>query len=76
MNKRLLTIDSHIYLYDLAGKAGIPMVKNGYWIFIDRYDDQHTFNNVENLFNRGSFNFTIAIYDTDNSVLYYFEFDT
>lgn len=28
------------------------------------------------LFERSSFNFTLAIYDTDTNTLYYFELDT
>lgn len=70
------TKGTHIYLYNLAKQVGLPMVRNGYWIFIDRYGNNHILNDDKKLFDRGSFNFTISIYDTNNNVLYYFEFDT
>lgn len=64
------------YNYKLADEVGIPTVQNGYWIFIDRAGNQKTLKEDTKLFDRYSFNFTIAIYDTDNNVLYYYEIDT
>ncbi len=49
-------------------------------IYFPYYSDRHSESRNEKddaeLFNRMSFNFTIAIYDTDNHVLYYYELDT
>ena len=54
-------------------KYNIPEVTNGYYYFLDRqtmatngYDDNE----------RSSYNFTFAIADFDNSVIYYYELDT
>ena len=46
------------------------------YLFIDRHDDAKDEHNGKDLFNRYSFNFTIAFYDLDTNVFYYFEFDT
>ncbi|MBF4695759.1 hypothetical protein [Fusibacter ferrireducens] len=64
------------YSYKLAESAGIPTIENGYWLFIDRFNDINIIHDSQNLFDRGSFNFTLALFDTDNNVLYYYEFDT
>ncbi len=55
-----------------------PKVEHGYWFFLDRHsyatdpkDDSHVLDS-----SRPSFNFTVAIYDTDSNTLYYSEFDT
>ena len=64
------------YAYELAEKNGIPKIENGYYLFIDRHDNAEDKYNDEDLFNRYSFNFTIAFYDLDTNYFYYFEFDT
>ncbi len=64
------------YMYHLAKEVGMPIVHNGYWIFIDRFDNLNTLNDDSKLFDRHSFNFTIAIYDTDTDILYYCKNDT
>ncbi len=55
-----------------------PEVAQGYWFFLDRHsdaadpkDDTHVFDET-----RYSYNFTVAVYDTDTNRLYYAEFDT
>lgn len=64
------------YVFNLAEKAGIPEMTNGYWYFIDRHSgSKHPEKDTE-LFDRSSFNFTLAIYDVENNKLYYYEFDT
>ncbi len=56
----------------------IPQVENGYYFFRDRHSfaadpkDDSAFLDES----RPSYNFTIAIYDTDTNMLYYSEFDT
>lgn len=54
----------------------IPEIKNGYYYFKDRYADYEDREDDKELFNRYSFNFTIAVYDTDTNILYYYEMDT
>ena len=64
------------YTYNLAEKAHWPIINNGVYSFIDRHSDSvDAFDDAE-LFNRHSFNFSIAVYDLDTNTLYYFEFDT
>lgn len=74
------TISGRDYRYNLAKDHNIPKIKNGYYYFIDRYAIQYrdinNINSDENLFNRYSFNFTLAMFDEDNKKIYYYEFDT
>lgn len=69
-------IKNTIYNYMLADEVGMPKVVNGYYIFIDRFENKNTINEDTQLFGRNSFNFTLAIYDIDNNILYYYEIDT
>ena len=55
-----------------------PKIENGYYFFRDRHsyatdpkDDSAILDE-----SRPSYNFTVAIYDTDTNILYYSEFDT
>jgi len=67
--------DNVEYTDKFTEKLGIPEIKNGYWYFIDRHSESiHPEKDTE-LFDRHSFNFTLAMYDVDNT-LFYFEFDT
>ena len=51
----------------------MPKVDRGYWYFFDRQGDTAKDNLV---LTRGSYNYTIAIYDADADLLYYCEYDT
>lgn len=55
------------------GENLIPEIENGYYFYM--LTDNHAPTN-ENIFERKSFNFTLAIYDTDNNNLYYCKLDT
>lgn len=68
--------DGMWYGYNLAEDANIPPIENGYYIFKDRHSDSSDSADDSELFNRHSFNFSIAIYDSDTDIMYYFEFDT
>ena len=76
--------DGVTYSLDLAEEAKIPKVENGYYIFEDRYlenpEDRYSENRDTKddswLFDRGSYNFSIAIYDCDTDIMYYFMYDT
>ena len=65
-----------IYGYDLAQEAGIPQIDNGWYRFEDRHDQSKDPADDTTLFNRFSYNFSLAIYDADADRLYYLEFDT
>lgn len=64
------------YLTDESGNTIIPDIQNGYYYFYDRHSESKDPYNDEDILGRASFNFTLALYDSDNHVLYYVEFDT
>ena len=61
---------------DENGDTIIPDIQNGYYYFYDRHSESTEPYNDEDVLSRASFNFTLALYDSDNNVLYYVEFDT
>lgn len=58
------------------GNPLIPQVENGYYCFIDRHSESRDKKDDTDVLNRCSYNFTIAVYDTDSNILYYGEEDT
>lgn len=52
-----------------------PQVQQGHYSFRDRYAEQYP-NDTRPLLQRSSYNYTAALYDTENSTLYYYELDT
>lgn len=58
-------------LTDSEGAPLVPAVQTGYYRLIDRHSDQ-----TAPLLERGSFNFTVGVYDADARILYYCELDT
>jgi len=64
------------YVYNLAEKANWPIINNGVYKFVDRHSEAVDKSDDTNLFNRYSFNFSVAVYDLDTNTLYYSEFDT
>lgn len=64
------------YLTDESGDTIIPEIQNGYYYFYDRHSESKAPYSDDDILNRASFNFTLALYDSDNHVLYYVEFDT
>lgn len=59
------------FLTNENGDTLFPEIENGYYILIDRHSQKEG-----NILERASFNFTLAIYDTDTNKLHYCEFDT
>lgn len=66
--------------YSLAlGKDGepfFPEVSQGYYYFRDRHSESRDPADDSELFGRGSWNFTMAVYDSQTGTLYYYELDT
>lgn len=54
----------------------IPEVENGYWFFYDRHCESMDLSSDASIHQRSSWNFTLAVYDADTKMLYYFELDT
>ena len=68
--------DGVYYSKTLAEMAHWPIIENGVYKFIDRHSEAIDKSDDTNLFNRYSYNFSVAVYDLDTNTLYYFEFDT
>lgn len=64
------------YLTDSDGNALLPQIENGYYCFIDRQAKQKSLATDQPVLERASFNFTLAVYDTDQNILYYCQLDT
>lgn len=54
----------------------VPEIENGYYWFYDRQSEATDPYDDSAFLGRASFNFTLAIYDTDNNDLYIYEYDT
>ncbi len=61
---------------DQTGKPLLPNVKNGYYCFMDRFSQGEGKYDDTEVMSRAAFNFTLAVYDADTSILYYVELDT
>ncbi len=59
------------FLNDNEGNALLPEIQNGYYLLIDRHADKNS-----DILERGSFNFTVGLYDTDNNIIYFCKLDT
>ena len=63
------------FLTDDNGNPLVPEVQNGYYVLLDRQaEDGKT--PGSDILDRGSFNFTFGLYDTDTDTLYCCELDT
>lgn len=54
----------------------IPKIDDGLYYFIDRYSGRAIETDGKDIFERASFNYTIAFYDKDLNMFYYYELDT
>lgn len=62
------------YLYDTETQENfVPPMEKGYYLLKDRNSQAAE---KPNIMKRGSFNFDLAVYDTDNRTLYYLVLDT
>ena len=68
--------DGTKYVYNIAEEVHMPNVENGYYYFYDRHSESKDMSDDSELFDRYSFNFTIAVYDSDRDKMYYIEYDT
>lgn len=54
----------------------IPEIESGYYLFVDRHDEAENANDDGALFDRASIDMSLFLYDVDNEMLYYYEYDT
>ena len=59
------------FINDGNGNPLVREIQNGYYILIDRQEDQET-----DILDRPSFNVTVGLYDTDTNTLYCCTLDT
>ncbi len=64
------------YITREDGQPIFPRVEHGYVFFLDRHAKSTDPQSDAAVLTRHSFNFTIAVFDTDQNTLYYCEFDT
>lgn len=64
------------FFQDETGSPILPPVENGCYYFCDRHPNTLDPASDASLYQRGSYNFTLAVYDEDTKILYYFELDT
>ena len=64
------------YAYNLAEEHSISEIIKGSYYFWDRHSESTDPTSDTNLFSRSSYNFSLLLYDSDESILYLFEFDT
>ena len=63
---------------DAEEGMNIPVIKNGYYFFLDRHsqaDDKYNPYEIDSKA-RASWNFTVAVFDIDENTLYFYEIDT
>lgn len=58
------------------GIPAIPEISHGYYFFKDRHSDSLDSSDDLYLFSRYSFNFDILLFDSDEHIMYIFQFDT
>ena len=64
------------YLTGEDGESLLPLVENGWYYFEDRHSEAADPQDTSQVLDRHSFNFTLAIYDSDSRTLHFCEFDT
>lgn len=70
------TVEDTYYSYNYGELLNMPKTGNGYWFFNDRQLDSSAPPADLDLLNRGSMNFTFAIYNIDSQTLSYLEYDS
>ena len=61
--------------FALARQVQMPEVRQGYYYFYDRYADMYP-GDAAPLLERPALNFTLAVFDSDHGVLYFYSIDT
>lgn len=62
--------------YRLAYENGIPEITDGYYKFINRHDEAKSKSSDSGMLEAYSMNFTLALYDSETDIMYYYEFDS
>ncbi len=56
----------------------MPIIENGYWFFLDRHSDADNRYDENEMYEekRASRNYSVAVFDSNENILYYYEMDT
>ena len=57
-------------------KYDIKSIKEGYYYFIDRHPESKDKYDPKDINNRASYNYTVALIDKENNIIYFYELDT
>lgn len=71
-------LSNKVCKYAMVDDMNIPEVDKGYWFALDRHSETKDKYNEKDIFDedRHSYNFTVAVFDTDKNILYVYELDT
>lgn len=61
---------------DEEGNRLIVEVENGYYFFLDRYSEAEDVFDPSDVYKRASQNYSFAVYDADENILYFYALDT
>lgn len=66
-----------VSLYTEEG-MNMPVIKNGYWFYLDRHSDADNRYDENERYEeeRASRNYSVAVYDNNEKILYFYEIDT
>lgn len=59
-------------------EMSMPIIENGYWFYLDRHSDADNKYDENERYEekRASRNYSVAVFDSDENILYYYELDT
>ena len=71
-------LSNKVCKYAMVDDMNIPEVDKGYWFVLDRHSETKDKYNEKDIFDedRHSYNFTVAVFDIDKNILYFYELDT
>ena len=72
MNEMLQTCISN----NITDEISLPIIENGYWFFLDRHSEATDKYNYNEMFDRASSNYSIAIFDNNSNIFYIYSIDT
>lgn len=61
---------------NITDEISVPIIENGYWFFLDRHSKTTDKYNYNEMFDRASSNYSIAIFDIESNILYIYSLDT
>lgn len=75
-NIELLLYGGENYNYNLSDNISLEKIENGYYYFVNNHSYATNRYSDNDLFELSSFDFIIVIYDLNNKVLHYYEYNT